>query len=68
LHIDEGGLGRSYPKTRTQWCKAVQSILEHLGVHATGYLLGITLILTAVLLLRLTIWRRRPPPSNELFR
>jgi hypothetical protein len=46
----------------------VQSILEHLGVHATGYLLGITLILTAVLLLRLTIWRRRPPPSSELFR
>jgi hypothetical protein len=46
----------------------VQSILEHLGVHATSYLLGITLILTAVLLLRLTIWRRRPPPSSELFR
>ena len=48
--------------------QAVQSILEHLGVHATGYLLGITLILTGVLLLRLTIWRRRPPPPNELFR
>jgi hypothetical protein len=48
--------------------QAVQSIIEHLSANATGYLLGVTLVLTAVLLLRLTIWRRRPPPSNELFR
>jgi hypothetical protein len=47
---------------------AVQSIIEHLGAHASRYLLVLTLVLTAMLLLRLTIWRRRPPPSNELFR
>lgn len=44
------------------------SILDHLSAHAGGYLLVLTLVLTAVLLLRLTVWRRRPPPSNELFR
>jgi hypothetical protein len=62
------GSGAGLSNNSCDVVQAVHSILEHLSVHASGYLLGVTLILTGVLLLRLTLWRRRPPPSNELFR